>query len=86
MIFLAMQNGQPAADVPAAIKNNTSSGAAGAKALAASGNPDQVINWEASGDKYSSWFYWSKKQALHFKDGALIVTSDWSTGPSAAKK
>ncbi|HTO89912.1 MAG TPA: tetratricopeptide repeat protein [Candidatus Sulfotelmatobacter sp.] len=85
MIFLAMQNGQPAADAAAAAKGNTSAGAAGAKALASNGAPDQVIDWEASGEKYSTWFYWSKKQALHFKDGALIVTSDWSAGPSGKK-
>lgn len=84
MVFLAMQNGQPAPDAAAAAKGSDAAGTAGPKALASNGTPDQVIPWEASGEKYSSWFYWSKKQALHFKSGALIVTSDWGTGPSVA--
>lgn len=86
MIFLAMQNGQPAADPVAAAKASGPAGAAGAKALASSGNPDQVISWEASGEKYDSWFYWQKKQALHFKGGLLITTSDWGKGPGGTAK
>ncbi len=86
MIFLAMQNGQPAADPVAAAKGSAPAGAAGAKALAANGNPEQVISWDASGEKYDSWFYWSKKQALHFKAGLLITTSDWSHGPGGTAK
>jgi tetratricopeptide (TPR) repeat protein len=82
MVFLAMQNGQPAPDAAAAVKGNEAAGAAGPKALASNGTPDQVIPWEASGEKYSSWFYWTKKQALHFKGGVLIVTSDWGGGPA----
>ena len=61
-------------------------GAAGVKALATSGSPEQVISWEASGEKYDSWFYWQKKQALHFKGGMLITTSDWSKGPGGTAK
>ena len=86
MIFLAMQNGQPAADPAAAAKASAPAGAAGAKALAASGSPEQVISWEASGEKYDSWFYWQKKQALHFKGGMLITTSDWSKGPGGTAR
>ena len=85
MVFLAMQNGQPAADAAAA-KSSASAGAAGVKAIAANGSPDQVISWEASGEKYDSWFYWSKKMALHFKAGLLITTSDWSRGPGGVVK
>jgi tetratricopeptide (TPR) repeat protein len=84
MIYLAMQNGQPAADPAAAAKASRTAGAAGAKALAANGTPDAVYPWEASGEQYESWFYWKKRIALHFKGGALMVTSDWSAGPGAA--
>jgi len=86
MIFLAMQNGQPAADPAAAAKGSAPAGAAGVKALASNGSPEQVISWEASGEKYDSWFYWQKKQALHFKGGLLITTSDWSKGPGGTAK
>ncbi len=84
MNFLAMQNGQPAADPAAAAKGSRTAGAAGAKALAANGSPEAVYPWEASGEQYESWFYWKKRIALHFKGGVLMATSDWSSGPSAA--
>lgn len=86
MIFLAMQNGQPVPDPVTAAKSSGAAGAAGVKALTEKGNPDAVIPWEASGEKYDSWFYWSKKIALHFKGGLLIVMSDWGKGPGAAPK
>lgn len=81
MVFLAMQNGQPVADPGTAAKNSAVAGAAGAKAMATYGPPEDVISWEASGEKYDSWFYWKKKMALHFKGGLLITTSDWSQPP-----
>lgn len=86
MVYLAMQNGQPVSDAGAAAKGSAVAGAAGAKALASNGAPEALIPWEASGEKYESWFYWQKKQALHFKSGALMVTSDWSSSAPAAKK
>ncbi len=88
MVFLAMQNGQAAPDAEAAAKNSAPAGAAGVKALAAHGAPEQVLAWEAGGEKYDSWFYWKKRMALHFKSGIQIALSDWSKGPtgSAARK
>ena len=74
------------ADPAAAAKSSAPAGAAGTKALAANGAPEQVIPWVASDEKYDSWFYWQKKMALHFKSGLLIATSDWSKGPSGAPK
>ncbi|MEO5618616.1 MAG: tetratricopeptide repeat protein [Candidatus Eisenbacteria bacterium] len=84
MVYLALQNGQPAADAGVAAKGSAPAGAAGPKALAASGNPEQVYAWEASGEQYHSWFYWTKRMGLHFKSGIQIVVSDWSKGPSGA--
>lgn len=84
MVFLAMQNGQPVADAAAAAKSSAPAGEAGVKALAANGSPEDVITWEASGEKYDSWFYWSKAKALHFKSGLQIALSDWSKGPTGS--
>jgi len=86
MVFLAMKNGQPASDASAAAKGSGPAGDAGVKALASNGPPEDVISWEASGEKYDSWFYWSKRRALHFKSGIQIALSDWSKGPSGAPK
>lgn len=88
MVYLALQNGQPAPDAAAAAKASVPAGAAGAKALATHGNPEDVYAWEASGEQYHSWFYWSKRMALHFKSGIQIAVSDWSKGPvpGSAKK
>jgi tetratricopeptide (TPR) repeat protein len=84
MIYLAMQNGQPVPDAAAAAKTSSAAGAAGTKAISESGTPDAIYPWEASGEKYDTWFYWSKKRAIHFKGGQQIVVSDWSKGPGAA--
>ena len=82
MIFLALQNGQPAANAAATAKA-APAGSEAAKTLASMGTTEEVYPWEAQGDKYESWFYWSKKQAYHFKSGALSTKSDWS-GSSGA--
>ena len=82
MIFLALQNGQPAPDAAAAAKA-AASGTEAAKTFASMGAPEELYPWEAQGDKYESWFYWSKKLAYHFKSGALSAKSDW-TGSSGA--
>jgi hypothetical protein len=47
------------------------------------GTPEEVYPWEAKGEKYETWFYWSKKQAYHFKSGMLSVKSDWSGAAGA---
>jgi tetratricopeptide (TPR) repeat protein len=78
MIYLALHNGQPVADAAAAAKQATA-GSAAAKTLASLGQPEQINLWDADSEKYESWFYWSKKQAYHFKAGTLVQKSDWST-------
>lgn len=88
MVFLAMQNGQPAAD-PAAATKSVPAGSAAAKALAADGTPDQVISWVAEKANYDTWFYWAKKRAYTFQGGSLVTKSDWTaadTSPTAGGK
>jgi len=82
MIFLALQNGQAAPDAAAAAKA-APAGSEAAKTLASMGTPEEVFPWEAQGEKYESWFYWSKKQAYHFKSGVLSAKSDWSGSAGA---
>ena len=79
--YLALDKGKPS-DSP-----TSASGADGAKLQAKMGKPESIYPWEADGQKYETWFYWSKSQALHFSgDGALASKSDWGTTASAAKK
>jgi tetratricopeptide (TPR) repeat protein len=89
MVYLAMQNGQPAADAAAAAKA-AREGSAAAKTLATEGTPEQVIPWEADQDKYETWLYYAKKRAYTFKAGSLVTKSDWTAAdtsvPSSAKK
>ena len=76
MIYLAIHHGQPSPD-PAALAKAAKAGSEAAKTLASMGTPEDVYPWEAQGDKFETWFYWSKKQAYHFKSGLLSAKSDW---------
>ena len=82
MIYLAMQNGKPVDD-PAARAKAAAGGSGAAKTFAAEGAPEEIIPWEADGQKYESWFYWEKKRAFTFNSGSLVTRSDW-TAMSAA--
>jgi hypothetical protein len=55
-----------------------------AKTMASMGVPEAVVPWEADGEKYETWFYWTKHQAHHFKAGVLQVKSDWSASAKYA--
>ncbi len=78
MVFLALQNGTAAGDAGARAKE-APAGSDAAKALASMGAPDQVNRWEADGANYDTWFYWEKRQALHFAaDGRQAQKSDWT--------
>jgi len=86
MVYLALHNGKAAADAAAAAKQ-AAGGSAAAKLFASQGAPDQVTQWEADGQKYETWFYWSKKNAYHFNPaGVQLQKSDWSTAASAVGK
>jgi tetratricopeptide (TPR) repeat protein len=79
IVFLAMHNGQPAADAGAAATKGARAGSDAGKTLAAEGTPDQVIPWEADNQKFETWLYWNKKRAFTFSGGTQYRTVDWST-------
>ncbi len=83
MVYLALSKGKPVADPAAQAGAATKTSNAG-KTFASMGAPDEVIPWEADGEKYESWFYWGKNVAFHFKGGALQVKSDWSAASKYA--
>jgi len=83
MLYLAMLNGKPVAD-PAARAKAAAGGSGAGKTFAAEGAPEEIIPWEADGQKYESWFYWDKKRAFTFSGGSLVTRSDWTATASAA--
>lgn len=86
MVFLSLQQGQTVAD-PAAAAKAAKAGSVAASTLASLGTPEQVNTWEGDGQKYTTWYYWTKKQALHFNaDGGLSLKSDWGSVAAAPKK
>ena len=85
LVFLALHQGQ-VVDNPAAAAKGAKPGSAAAGTLASLGPPDQINRWEGDGQKYETWFYWSKNQALHFgAEGALASKSDWGSTGTAKK-
>lgn len=85
-VFLAMNQGQMAADAAAAA--GALKGAA-ASTLASAGKPDQVWNWEGNSNKFQTWVYFAKRNGFTFDGttGALVQKSDWATpAPIPAKK
>ena len=86
LVYLALQQGKPAADAAAEAKT-FKAGTAAANTLAKEGAPDQINQWEGDGQKYSTWFYWTKKLAYHFSgDGALASKSDWGSTTAASRQ
>ncbi len=86
MVYLSLDKGTAASDVAAHMKQVTAASPA-AKVAAAQGVPDQVTQWEADGQKYETWFYWTKKSAYHFNpQGVQLQKSDWSAAASAVGK
>ena len=86
LVYLALQQGKPAADAAAEAKT-FKAGTAAANTLAQEGAPDQINQWEGDGQKYSTWFYWSKKVAFHFiGDGVFASKSDWGSSTAASRQ
>jgi tetratricopeptide (TPR) repeat protein len=83
MVYLALQNGQPVADAAAQAKK-APAGSQAAKTLASTGVPEEIYPWTADGENWETWFYWSKRTAHHFRGGALVQKSDWTTADLAA--
>lgn len=77
LVYLALDKGANS-DKP-----TDASGAAGAKLAASMGKPDQIVLWEADGQKYETWFYWAKGQAYHFGGGSQVEKTDWSAALAA---
>jgi tetratricopeptide (TPR) repeat protein len=77
LVYLALDKGAPS-DKP-----TDASGAAGTKLMASQGKPDQIVLWEADGQKYETWFYWTKGQAYHFGGGSQLEKTDWSAALAA---
>jgi len=59
------------------------SGADGQKVAAKMGPPEAIYTWEGDGQKFETWFYWSKGQAFHFNGGAQQEKTDWSAALQA---
>jgi tetratricopeptide (TPR) repeat protein len=76
LVYLSLR-GTPEGD-PAAAAKAAKPGSSAAGTLASMGAPDQVNRWTGDNQQYETWYYWSKAQAFHFKDGALAAKSDWS--------
>jgi tetratricopeptide (TPR) repeat protein len=72
MAYLALKNGTAAGGPGAA------AGAAGTRVSEMNGQPEKVYVWEAEGQKYESWFYFSRGLCFHFNDGTQVEKSDWS--------
>ncbi len=77
LAFLALDKGT-SADKP-----SEASGADGGKLAAKMGKPDAIYLWEADGQKYETWFYWTKGQAFHFGGGTQQEKTDWSAALAA---
>ena len=77
LAYLALDRGKPS-------ENPTSaSGADGAKLAVKMGKPDAIYVWEADGQKYETWFYWTKGMAFHFGGGTQQEKTDWSAALAA---
>lgn len=77
LAFLALDKGS-VVEAPTA-----ASGADGVKLAAKMGKADAMYLWEAEGEKYETWFYWTKGQAFHFGGGAQQEKTDWSAAIAA---
>lgn len=77
LAFLALDKGSV---VPAP---TASSGADGAKVVAKMGKPDAIYVWEGDGQKFETWFYWTKGHAFHFNGGTQQEHTDWSAALQA---
>jgi tetratricopeptide (TPR) repeat protein len=81
MLYLALKNGQKAADAKAqaeaAAKKQPDSDAA--VVFGKLGAPEEVLLWNAEGISSETWLYWSKSMAYTFANGKLTAKTDWTT-------
>ena len=77
LAYLALDRGKPSA------ATTDASGADGAKLAAKMGKPEAIYLWEAEGQKYETWFYFTKGLAYHFGSGVQQEKTDWSAALAA---
>jgi Flp pilus assembly protein TadD len=80
VVYIALERGTPAEDAAGAAKKAPANSDA-AKVLASLGAPEEVRFWEADGQKYETWFYWSKNLAYTMRAGQQVAKSDWGAPP-----
>jgi len=85
VVFIALERGTKGEN-PAEAAKKAPAGSDAAKTLAAMGDPEELYFWEAEGNKYETWFYWSKNRALTFQAGKQVAKSDWAAPPPKLAK
>jgi Flp pilus assembly protein TadD len=80
VVYIALERGTAAESAADAAKKAPANSDA-AKALVAQGAPEELRYWEADGQKYETWIYWSKNLALTFRVGQQVAKSDWGAPP-----
>lgn len=83
VVYIALERGTVAASVEETAKKGAPAGSEAAKTLASMGSPDEIREWDAEGQKYQTWFYWTKNVAFTFNAGKLAAKSDWGAPPPA---
>lgn len=85
VVYIALERGTKAENAAEAAKKAPAASDA-AKALASLGEPEELYYWEAEGNKYETWFYWSKNLALTLQGGKQVAKSDWGAPPPKLAK
>ena len=86
VVYIALERGTAADNAADAAKKAPAASEAG-KVLAAGGPPDELRYWEAEGQKYETWLYWTKNLAYTFSSGGKqVARSDWGAAPPDLQK
>jgi tetratricopeptide (TPR) repeat protein len=83
VVYIALERGTQVANAEEAAKKAAPAGSDAAKTLASMGTPEEVRDWDAEGQKYQTWLYWSKNVAFTFNNGKQAAKSDWGSPPPA---
>ena len=85
VVYIALERGTPA-DSAAVAATKAPANSDAAKILASLGTPEEVRYWEADGQKYETWFYWTKSVAYTVRAGQQVAKSDWGAPPPKLAK
>jgi tetratricopeptide (TPR) repeat protein len=80
VVYIALERGVTAED-PAEAAGKAAGGSNAARVLDSAGAPEELRYWEAEGQKYETWIYWSKNLAYTFRGGRQVAKSDWGAPP-----